>query len=51
VSDVHANFIVTEPGCTARDVIALMARVRAHVAKHHGATLEPEVVVWRRSRS
>ena len=51
VSDVHANFIVTDPGCTARDIIALMERVRATVLERQGAVLEPEVVIWRRSRA
>ncbi|TVQ64123.1 MAG: UDP-N-acetylmuramate dehydrogenase [Phycisphaerales bacterium] len=52
VSDVHANFIVvdTAPGaCTARDVVALMRRVRARVLDHAGVTLEPEVAIWRRA--
>ena len=51
VSHVHANFIVTEPGCCANDVLELMAEVRARVLERQGVTLEPEVVVWRRSRA
>ncbi len=51
VSDVHANFIVTEPGCTAGDVIALMERIAATVRERTSAVLEPEVVIWRRSRA
>lgn len=48
VSPVHANFIITGEGCKARDVIDLMARVRAAVQERTGVTLEPEVVIWRR---
>lgn len=51
VSEVHANFIVTDAGCTARDVIALMDRVRDEVEQRQGVTLEPEVVLWRRGRA
>ncbi len=50
VSQRHANFIVTERGCRAADVIALMDRVRARVAERMDVELEPEVVVWRRGR-
>ncbi|MFN0131511.1 MAG: UDP-N-acetylmuramate dehydrogenase [Phycisphaerales bacterium] len=48
VSDWHANFVVTEPGARARDVIELMDRSRARVLDRFGITLEPEVVIWRR---
>ncbi len=50
VSGVHGNFIVTRPGCKARDVIALMDRVRDKVRQEHGVYLQSEVVVWRRSK-
>ncbi len=46
VSDVHANFIVAEPGCQADDVIRLMSEVAAEVHAKFGVTLEREVVVW-----
>lgn len=46
VSDVHANFIVAEPGCSADDVITLMDEVAAQVQGKYGVTLEREVVVW-----
>lgn len=49
VSPQHANFIVTEPGCRARDVIALMEQVRARVHETLFVELEPEVAVWRRA--
>lgn len=48
VSTRHANFIVTEPGATARDVIDLMDLIRARVFDHAGLDLETEIVVWRR---
>jgi len=48
VSHAHANFITTAPGCTARDVIDLMLKVRERVRAHHGVELHPEVVIWKR---
>jgi len=41
-SEVHANFIVTEPGATARDILALMAQARAEVWRRFDVVLEPE---------
>lgn len=55
VSDVHANFVVTDhdaggaPRCAAGDVLALMRDVRTRVFDRWGVTLEPEVVIWRRA--
>ncbi len=46
VSDQHANFIVAREGCTAADVVAVMAEVQARVAEAFGVRLEPEIVVW-----
>ncbi|MEM9752848.1 MAG: UDP-N-acetylmuramate dehydrogenase [Planctomycetota bacterium] len=46
VSEVHANFIVAEPGCLADDVIRLMDEVASEVQRHSGVELEREVVVW-----
>jgi UDP-N-acetylmuramate dehydrogenase len=48
VSPVHANFVVTREGCTARDIITLMEQVRERVRAKTGITLVPEVVTWRR---
>ncbi len=48
VSDRHANFIVTSPGATAGEVIALMDRVTEAVRERFGVELEREVVVWSR---
>lgn len=46
VSDVHANFFVTHPGATARDVIGLMNEVERRVMDRFGVQLTREVVVW-----
>lgn len=56
VSERHANFMVTcppengRPGTAARDVIELMETVRGRVRAVFGVTLEPEVVVWHRTK-
>jgi UDP-N-acetylmuramate--alanine ligase len=42
----HANVIVTEPGATASDVLALMAAMRERVLTTHGVELVPEVQIW-----
>ena len=44
VSHVHANFMVTRPGATARDVRILLDLCRAEVAERYGVTLAPEVM-------
>lgn len=49
VSETHANFIVTAPGATARDVRVLLDRVQAAVAEQYGVRLRPEVVFLGRS--
>lgn len=46
VSQRHANFIFTHPGCTAADVLALMDHVKHTVLDHSGVALQREVVVW-----
>ncbi|WP_419908840.1 UDP-N-acetylmuramate dehydrogenase [Candidatus Poriferisodalis sp.] len=43
VSRVHANFIVSDPGGTAADVVALMEEIRRRVTEHSGVVLQPEV--------
>lgn len=48
VSEEHANFLVTEPGAAAGDVVALMDLVAGRVHDAFGVTLEREVVVWGR---
>lgn len=51
VSHGHANFVTTRPGARASDVIELMDRAAGRVRDTFGITLEPEVVIWRRSRA
>jgi UDP-N-acetylmuramate dehydrogenase len=46
VSDRHANFIVTSPGATARDVLRLIDLTRSKVAEQFGIDLELEVQIW-----
>ena len=48
VSEAHANFLVTDAGACARDVVGLMERVAARVYEAYGVMLEREVVVWSR---
>jgi UDP-N-acetylmuramate dehydrogenase len=43
VSQKHANFIVAEPGATARDVYRLITALRERVHDRFGVELEPEV--------
>lgn len=43
VSPLHANFIATEAGATAADVLRLMERIRNTVLEQTGVLLEPEV--------
>lgn len=46
VSDLHANFIVARPGCSSRDVFAVMHHMQATVMDQFGVKLEPEVIRW-----
>jgi UDP-N-acetylmuramate dehydrogenase len=43
VSPLHANYIVNRGGATARDVLSVIAAVRARVATEFGVELELEV--------
>lgn len=43
VSDVHANFIVTESWARAADVLGVIRAVQERVREVHGIELEPEV--------
>ena len=43
VAEKHTNFIVNRGGASARDILALIDRVRERVLKHSGIELEPEV--------
>lgn len=44
VSERHANFIVTRPGATAADVLAVIGEVQRRVHEHAGIDLHTEVV-------
>ena len=46
VSPKHANFIVTEAGATAQDVLTLIGIIRREVADRFGVELETEVQLW-----
>ncbi len=47
VSDVHANFVVAEPGkTTSSDVLAVIEHIEQTVSQRHGIELQREVVVW-----
>lgn len=46
VSTRHANFIVTDAGATATDVLRLIDLIRDNVAHVHGLILEIEVDIW-----
>jgi UDP-N-acetylmuramate dehydrogenase len=46
VSEKHANFIVTEPGAKASDVLKLINVIREAVYKQSEVYLELEVEVW-----
>jgi UDP-N-acetylmuramate dehydrogenase len=50
VSPRHGNFVVTGPGAKARDVIELMDLMTRRVQGAFGVTIEPEVVIWRRTK-
>jgi UDP-N-acetylenolpyruvoylglucosamine reductase len=45
ISEVHANFLVTEQGATAHDVLELAGIVRERVRRERGIALELEVQV------
>jgi UDP-N-acetylmuramate--L-alanine ligase/UDP-N-acetylenolpyruvoylglucosamine reductase len=45
ISPVHANFIVNEGGATARDILALIERIRSEVRSRRGLELEPEIQI------
>jgi UDP-N-acetylmuramate dehydrogenase len=51
VSDQHGNFLVTEPGARAADVMALSELVAEEAFKRTGVRLEREVVFWRRGQA
>ncbi len=46
VSERNANYVVTQPGASARDVLRLIDLVRSKVRERFGAELELEITVW-----
>lgn len=46
VSDRHANFIVAEPNCSSRDVIALIEQIQERVADRLGVELTTDIEIW-----
>lgn len=51
VSEKHANFIVTDEGALAQDVLSLISVIRREVAQRFGVELELEVQVWGHQRA
>lgn len=45
VSEMHANFVVAEPGASAADVFAVIREMRERVRQAYGIVLRPEVVM------
>lgn len=43
ISEVHANFIVADPGATSSDVHELIGQIRRRVQGETGITLQPEI--------
>jgi UDP-N-acetylmuramate dehydrogenase len=46
VSQRHANFFITRPGATAKDLLQLIDVVRNRVAERMGVELETEIEIW-----
>jgi UDP-N-acetylmuramate dehydrogenase len=46
VSDRDANYIVVQPGASARDVLRLMDLMRSRVKERFNVELEREITVW-----
>ncbi len=45
-SDRHANFIVTHPGATSKEVLELIELARTKVSEQFGVDLELEIQMW-----
>lgn len=43
VSDMHANFILTDKGASAKDVYSVIAEIKKRVYEKYGVTLDEEV--------
>jgi UDP-N-acetylmuramate dehydrogenase len=48
VSARHGNFITTEPGAKADDVLRLIDQIKATIFDHAGLELQTEIAVWKR---
>ena len=46
ISDRHANFVVTSPEATCKDVLKLIDLARSRVAERLGVELETEIEIW-----
>ncbi len=46
VSEKHANFIVARDGCTSRDVLQLIDKIKQKVREQFDIELELEIEVW-----
>jgi UDP-N-acetylmuramate dehydrogenase len=46
LSDRNANFVVTRPGATSRDVLQLIEQLRGKVAERLGVELETAIEIW-----
>jgi UDP-N-acetylmuramate dehydrogenase len=46
ISERDANFIVTQPGTSARDVLRLIDLIRSKVRARSGIELELEIAIW-----
>jgi UDP-N-acetylmuramate dehydrogenase len=46
VSDRNANYVVAQPGTTAKDVLQLVELVQARVQEKCGVQLDRELIVW-----
>ncbi|MCX5707667.1 MAG: UDP-N-acetylmuramate dehydrogenase [Candidatus Omnitrophica bacterium] len=47
VSSKHANFILNQDRCSAKDVLALVKLIQKVVKKKYGVLLEPEIKIWK----
>jgi UDP-N-acetylmuramate dehydrogenase len=45
-SDRHANFIITHPGATSKNVLDLIDLARSKISEQFGVDLELEIQIW-----
>ena len=46
LSERDANFVVAQPGTSARDILRLIDMIRSRVKEQTGVELELEITVW-----